>query len=98
MTFLNLFKPINKQTLRATPSEEVSLESVTSIVAEIIGVSKNKLDPEANLGHLGFNSIGYNILSQSFSDYFNIEMEATLFYRYSSIRQIVDFLLKDKVV
>jgi acyl carrier protein len=80
-----------------TEASHMSLEEVTrqvsGLAAGILHLHVTDLDPVRPLGELGFDSIRFTSLSVELNRVFRLNVDATLFYHYKTIRGVAEFLL-----
>jgi amino acid adenylation domain-containing protein len=65
---------------------------IAGMIATILNEDNTAIDPQNNLGEYGFNSLQYAILSAELSDKYGIDINPTVFYQYSSIQKITNYI------
>jgi acyl transferase domain-containing protein/acyl carrier protein len=80
----------------AVSIEEQLARDVRARVSEILGLPVERLDDEATWGDFGFDSIGLGDLSKAVSVLFQIEIQPSLFFSYSTIKKFCSYLLREK--
>ncbi|MEH6633682.1 MAG: SDR family NAD(P)-dependent oxidoreductase, partial [Halopseudomonas aestusnigri] len=89
-TFLNMDKPEESSAVEVTLEDEI-----TALVATQVKMTPEDLDAEANLADFGLDSIGLAALAQSFGQTWGIKVAPSVFFTYSSIERLANFL-RDK--
>ncbi|MCL6590821.1 MAG: SDR family NAD(P)-dependent oxidoreductase [Firmicutes bacterium] len=83
----------NQQQLEAPEDKEaksllaVSVEHLTSLIAEVTKIPVNKLDAGAHFEELGLDSIMISLLNQKTEQWVG-KMDVTLFFKYSNIQSL----------
>ena len=68
-------------------------DTLTDMIAELLKVKKEDIDPDSDLKEYGFDSIALTQLSNRLNDQFDLETTPALFFEYSTVKSFVDYLL-----
>lgn len=81
---------------QATSTKQQPNASVRQEIAHLIvtagELESAELHPDVNLGDYGFDSILFTRLSSALNDRFGLEIRPNLFYQYTTLRQLSDYL------
>ena len=91
------FAPVLHHSGTAAPTVSLQevIRQVSSLAAGILKIEVPSLEPDRPLGELGFDSIRFTSLSVELNRVFRLNVDATLFYHYKTIRGLAEFLLQD---
>lgn len=76
-------------------TKEAIIQIVKDNAAAILESSPEELDENENISEYGFDSISLRELAESINSKFEIEIAPTLFYAYTTIESIVEYLLSE---
>jgi acyl transferase domain-containing protein/enoyl-CoA hydratase/carnithine racemase/acyl carrier protein/NAD(P)-dependent dehydrogenase (short-subunit alcohol dehydrogenase family) len=76
---------------KATPSQVK--ENIIASLGKILGLSQEDIDDEADLRELGMESVSLIEFGEDLSRLFNLDIDATLLFEYTSVTQIVDYII-----
>ncbi|MBF0395140.1 MAG: SDR family NAD(P)-dependent oxidoreductase [Desulfobacterales bacterium] len=82
---LNKVKPENDKSSQI----ESDIKQIASLV---VNVNPDRIDDNENLGAYGFDSVLLKVMADKISQKYNIEFSPAVFFEYSSIKRISDFL------
>lgn len=71
------------------------LETLHNTAADLLGMNKNDLDPNADLGDVGADSIAFVSFINQLNKTYQLDLSPTLFFKYSTINAIKDHLLDE---
>lgn len=76
-------------------TKEAIINIVKDNAAAILESSPEKLDENENISEYGFDSISLRELAERINSKFDIQISPTLFYAYTTIESIVEYLLSE---
>lgn len=71
-------------------SSEMIGELICEIIQDILGTNE-EVQMDANLGHIGFGSLQYTLLSAQIAERVGVEINPALFFKYGTPNEIVTF-------
>lgn len=70
-------------------------KSIIDIISELLQVNSQEIDIQSELSEYGFDSISLTQLANKINDEFKIDITPTVFFEYTTILGVVQYLLED---
>ncbi len=75
--------------------KELLFNKVHTLVADLLGISKSKIDIKKELSMYGITSISLAELNSKLDTYYGISLLPSTFYNYKTIESLVEYLLEE---
>lgn len=71
------------------------LKEIKAIITEMNGIAADRIDEKTNLSDYGFESVGLVKLSNSINKKYNIDLTPAIFFEYSNLDQLTEYLIEE---
>ncbi len=86
-----LFTSIEEGREGGLKTEEIQLE-LTGMLSDILQIPESEMDYNTDIREFGLESVSLNELAERISEFFGINTDAALFFEYSDIKQLSEYI------
>ncbi|HHT7174753.1 TPA: amino acid adenylation domain-containing protein [Bacillus cereus] len=86
---------LNQEYQKNNHYQEIIVQDLTKIIVSILGIDGSIISTDKHFGEYGFDSISFTSFGVAINDLYNIQVNATLFYEYSTLDSLAEYLFQN---